>query len=88
MKPPGATLRLDDHIIAIYIDDLINVELKFDECVENVIPSIKRLNSQRFIIEKFIFFPKQEILFLGFNINSQNMEITLTDTKNFESLLQ
>ena len=48
MKPPIATLRLDGHIIAIYIDDLINVGLTFDECVENVITSIKLFNSLEF----------------------------------------
>ena len=32
MKPLIATLRLDCHIIAIYIDDLINVGLTFHEC--------------------------------------------------------
>ena len=69
MKPPIATLKLDGHTIAIYIDDLINVGLTFDECVENVIASIKLLNSLGFIIhpDKSILFPKQEITFLGFN---------------------
>ena len=83
MKPPIATLRLDGHIIAIYIDDLINVGLTFDECVENVITSVKLLNSLGFIIhpDKSVFLPKQEITFLGFNINPEKMEITLTDTK-------
>ena len=83
MKPPIATLILDGHIIAIYIDDLINVGLTFDECVENVIALIKLLNSLGFIIhsDKSIFLPKQETTFLGFNINSQKMEITLTDSK-------
>ena len=79
MKLPIATLRLDVHIIAIYIDDLINAGLGFDECVENVITSIKFLNSLGFIShpEKSIFSPKQEIKFLGFNINSEKMEIPL-----------
>ena len=71
MKPPIATLRLDGHIIAIYIDELINVGLTFDECIENVITIIKFFNSQGFIIhlEKSIFLPKQETTFLGFYIN-------------------
>ena len=30
MKPPIATLRLDGHIIPIYIDQLINVGLTLD----------------------------------------------------------
>ena len=78
-KPPIATLRLDGHIIAIYIDDLVNVGLTFDECIENVTTSTKLLNSLGFIIhpDKSIFLPKQ----VGFNINSQKMEITLTDIK-------
>ena len=47
---PVATLRLDGHIIAIYIDDLINVGFIFDKCVENVVTSIMLLNSLGFII--------------------------------------
>ena len=83
MKLPIATLRLDGHIIATYIDDLINVGLTFDEFVENVIASIRLLNSLGLIIQpdKSIFLRKREITFLGFNINSQKMEITLADTK-------
>ena len=60
-----------------------------NECFENVITSIKLLNSLGFIIysDKHIFLSKQEITSLGFNINSQKMEITLTDPKE-KSLLQ
>ena len=71
MKPP---IALDGrHIIGIYIDDLINIGLTFDECVKNVIVSIKRLNSLELIIhpDKSIYLPKQETTFLGFNINSK-----------------
>ena len=84
MKPPIATLRLDGHFIAIYIDDLINVGLTYGAYVKNFLASIKLLNSLGFIIhpDKSIFLPKQEITFLGFNINSQKMGITLIDTKN------
>ena len=41
-------------------DNLKNVGLTFDECVENVIPSIRLLNSLGFIIhpEKSTFLPK------------------------------
>ena len=73
MKLPLATLRLGGHIIAIYIDDLINIGLTFDECVKNVITSIKALNLLGFVVhpDKSIFLPVQEITFLGFNINSK-----------------
>ena len=50
IKPLIAILRFDGHIIAIYTGDLINVRLKFDECVENVISSIKLLKSLGFFI--------------------------------------
>ena len=87
MKPPIATLRLDGHITVVYIDDLINIGLTFDESVKNVTTSIKVLNLLGFIIhlDKSIFLPKHEITFLGLNINSQKIEITLTD-KNKETL--
>ena len=70
-----------------FIDDLINVGLTFDECVENVIASIKLLNSLRFVAhpDKSIFLTNEETIFLGFNINSQKMEIPLTVT-NKETL--
>ena len=70
-------------LLEFYFDDLINVGLTFDECVKNVITSIKLLNALGFIIhsDKSVFLPKQEITFLGFNINPQKVEITLTDTK-------
>ena len=60
MKTSIATLRIDGHMIVIYIDDLINVGLTFDECVKNVTASIKLLNSLGFIIhpDKSIFLPK------------------------------
>ena len=71
MKPPIATLRLYGHIIAIYIDDLINLGLIFDECLKNVITSMKFLNSLGFIIhpEKSIFLQKQETTFLEYYIS-------------------
>ena len=76
VKPPIATLRLDGHIIAIYIDDLINVGLTFDGCIKNVITSIKLLNSLRFVVypDKTIFLPKRNITFLGFPLLIQKGE--------------
>ena len=41
IKPPIPILRFDGHIIAICTGELINVRLKFDECVKNVISSTK-----------------------------------------------
>ena len=83
MKPPIATLRLDGPMIAIYMEDLINVGLTFDECVKNVTTFKKLLNSLEFIFhpDKSLILPKQEIIFLRFNINSQKKKVTFTDIK-------
>ena len=73
MEPPIAILRLDSKIIAIYIDELINVGPPFDKCVKNVI-TINVLNSLEFVIHsdtKPLLLPKQETTFLGININSK-----------------
>ena len=45
MKPPIAILRVAGHIIAIYIDDLINVGLTYKECLDNIEASINLLQS-------------------------------------------
>ena len=52
-------------------------------CLLFCIASIKLLNLLGIIIDpdKSIFLPKQEITFLGLNVNPQKMEITFTDTK-------
>ena len=36
MKSPTAILRMEGHIIAIYIDDLISVGHTFDKCSKNI----------------------------------------------------
>ena len=73
MKPPIAALRLYGHVIATLINDPINIGLTFDECVENVITSIKLLNSLGFIIhlDEAIFLTKQETTFLRFSVKKK-----------------
>ena len=80
MKLPLATLRINSYNVAIYRDDLVNVGLTFQEFVDNIITSIEHLGSSGFIIhpDKFSFMPKQNITFLGFNINSRDMNEKIT----------
>ena len=70
MKHPIATLRINGYIVAIHIDDFINVGLIYQECVSNIMASIQLLDSLGFIIhpDKPSFMPKQNITFLAFNI--------------------
>ena len=50
MKPPVAVLRMEGHIIAICIDDLINVGHTFDECCKNTDACINLLQYLGFTI--------------------------------------
>ena len=79
----GSHLYLLIHILAVYIDDLINGGLTLDECVQNIIAPINLLDSLGFISnrDKSIFCLSQEITILVFNINSQTFEIILAGTK-------
>ena len=89
MKPPIATLKVAGHIIAIYIDDLINVGLTYKECLDNIEASINLLQSLGFVIHfhKSILTPSKNITFLGFQINSDSMTVKLTGEKKV-TLLQ
>ena len=49
-ETPIAILRMEGHIIAIYIDDLINVGHTFDECCKNIDASINLLQYLGFTI--------------------------------------
>ena len=83
MKPPIATLRVAGHIIAIYIDDLINVGLTYKECLHNIETSINLLQSLGFVIHFHISIltPSKNITLLGFQINSDSMTVKLTEEK-------
>ena len=83
MKPPIAILKMEGHIIAIYIDDLINVGHTFDECCKNFDACINLLQYLGFMIHptKSVVEPKQTLAFLGFCINSVNMTVKLTTEK-------
>ena len=89
MKPPIATLRVAGHIVAIYIDDLINVVLTYKECLDNIEVSINLLQSLGFVIHfhKSILTPSKNITLLGFQINSDSMTVKLTEEKKV-TLLQ
>ena len=86
LKPPLAHLRMMDHIIASYIDDLINIGADFQECTENVVDTLLWLVKLGFAIhpDKSQLFPSQIITFLGFVIDSVSMTIKLTEKKKIK----
>ena len=64
LQPLIANLRINDYMVAISIDELVNVGLTFRDCVDNIMASIYSLG---FInhLDKSSFMPKQNITFLG-----------------------
>lgn len=83
MKPPLSHLRLKNHIIAGYIDDLYLQGSSYKLCVANVIDTIIMLESLGLVIhpEKSVLVPQQKIVYLGFEIDSVNMIVCLTKEK-------
>ena len=86
LKPVLALLRLQGHILAAYIDDMLNIGSDYDECVRNIIDTIYYFTKLGFNIhpEKSCLVPAQEIVFLGFVINSVKMTVQLTLEKKVE----
>ena len=80
MKPVLAFLRKLEIILAIYIDDIINIHRSLKACGENTQTIIQTLKRLGFIINtgKSIKTPSKIIEFLGFEINSEQMTIKLT----------
>jgi len=83
LKPPLAELRIKDVVVSGYIDDLITLGQSFYECFNNIKLIVPFLQSLGFVIhpEKSLFYPVQEIEYLGVIINSVSMTVKLTDKK-------
>ena len=87
-KAPLAILRLQGHLVAIYIDDIFIVGLTFHECVGAVKAVIELFTNLGFYVhpEKSMFIPMQIVTLLGFIINSVTMTLTLTEEKKLKIL--
>jgi uncharacterized protein (UPF0297 family) len=74
-KPVLCVLRQQGYMLVIFIDDFVIIATSHVRCT--------LLVSLGFVIhvEKSIFFPLKKIIFLGFEINSITMKITLTSEK-------
>ena len=83
LKSPLTILHRLGHIIASYIDDLFLEGKTYEQCVRNVVDTILQFDALGFIIhpDKSAFIPSQELVLLGFIINSVHMTITLTPEK-------
>ena len=83
LKPVFATLREQGYESVIYVDDSLLQGETFQECLDNIMATLECLESLGFVIhpDKSIFIPTQEIIFLGFIINTRDMTVRLTVEK-------
>ncbi len=86
LKPPFSRLRSMGHIIPGYIDDTLIIASSKEEAERSVQLTAQTLEKLGFLIHptKSIFIPRQSIEYLGFNINSVDMKISLPDSKKRE----
>lgn len=79
MKPVYATLRQLGHSNSGFIDDSLLMSDTFEECKHYISDMVQIMTEVGFIIheKKSVLQPTQDITFLGNNIHSNNMTVTL-----------
>jgi len=82
-KIPFSYLRKKGFISVVYVDDSYLQASSFAECQQNVQDTVALLEELGFTIhdKKSSLVPKQHITFLGFEFNSLDMTIRLTNVK-------
>ena len=83
MKPIFGKLRSEGLVSVFYLEYSLLIGASFDECKENTIKTAELLSKAGFILnaEKSVVVPTQEIQFLGFILNSNDMTIRLPEQK-------
>eukprot|EP00794_Sanderia_malayensis_P020896 gene20895-22947_t len=81
--PSSVNSQKNGHILCAFIDDLLLVATSYQWCCSTVMQTIQSLDMSGFTVhpEKSVFLPQKQITFLGFDINSTSMKITLTRDK-------
>ena len=83
MKPVYASLRMLGQTNSGYIDDSLLEGDTADECAENIQDTVSLMTELVFVIyeKKTVLVPTRKITFLGNNIDSEAMTVTLPETK-------
>ena len=83
MKPIFSTLREKGYDSVIYVDDSFLQGETYENCMQNIRSTMTLLQNTGFVIhpEKSVLIPTKTITFLGFEINSVEMTVTLTAEK-------
>ncbi|MES9882674.1 MAG: reverse transcriptase domain-containing protein [Sedimenticola sp.] len=90
LKPLFSSLRKRGHCNSAYIDDCLLKSDTREECLENVHETLDLVDNIGFTVHprKSVVNPAQEIVFVGFLINSVNMTVKLTVDKANEIIEQ
>ena len=83
LKPVYFTLRQAGHLCVGYIDDSYLQGTGYDQCLENIKDTVALFTNLGLLIhpDKSVLYPTQQIVFLGFKLNSVTMTISLTTKK-------
>ncbi len=82
-KPLWGTLRNRGHVSVSYIDDALLIANSYKRCIKNIADTLTLSDELGFTIHprKCHLTPSHRIEFLGFNIDSNSMTVTVTNTK-------
>ena len=83
LKPVFSQMREEGFCVIGYIDDSLIMARSYDECEQATARLLQLLNQLGFTInqEKSVFKPTQQITFLGYVLDSNNMTVSPTDKK-------
>ncbi len=83
MKVPFSYLKTLGHSNIAYIDDSLLLSDSYEDCCRNISDTVQILDSLGFTIhpKKSVLYPSNCVTFLGYEINSINMTVRLTDEK-------
>jgi hypothetical protein len=83
MKPIFATLRDHGHLSVGFIDDSYLQGDDYEQCVKNITDTVALIDKVGLVPhpDKSVLYPTQILVFLGFELNSVEMTITLTPEK-------
>ena len=83
LKPAFAYLRKCGHTSVIFIDDSWLKSAQYDDCVENIVATLSLLDKLGFIVhpDRSILIPTQQIVFLGFILDSLKMCVSHTSER-------
>ena len=83
LKPVYCCLRKKGHISSAYIDDSYLQGDGYQDCLANVVDTVKLFDLLGFVIhpDKSVFIPTQVMTSLGFVLDSRNMTVCLTQEK-------